>query len=74
MIALAVCAVCERVRLATGDVSRNGMLCDLVRRAMGSTGLFGVGLSGGFMTTLGSCAGGFGISTLGGDTVGLTFR
>ena len=50
------------------------MLCDLVRRAMGYAGLRGVGLSGGFMTTLGSCAGGFGISTLGGDTVGLTFR
>ena len=74
MIALAVCAVCERVRLATGDVSGTGMLCDLVRRAMGSAGLRGVGLSGGFVTTLGSCAGGFGISTLGGDTVGLTFR
>ena len=73
-MAPAVCAVCERVRLATGDVSRNGMLCDLVRRAMGSAGLCGVGLSGGFMTTLGSCAGGFGISILGGDTVGLTFR
>ena len=74
MIALAVCAVCERVRLATGDVSRTGMLCDLVRRAMGTAGLRGVGLSGGFMTTLGRCAGVFGISTLGGDTMGLTFQ
>ena len=73
-MAPAVFAVCERVRLATGAVSRIGGLCDLVRCAMGSTGLRGIGLSGGFMTTLGSGAGGFGISTLGGDTKGLTFR
>ena len=46
---------------------------DLLRRAMGSAGLHSVGLSGGFMTTLGSGAGGFGISTLGGDTMGLLF-
>ena len=53
-MALAVFAVCERVRLATGAVSRIGALCDLVRRAMGSSGLHGIGLSGGFgMTTLG---------------------
>ena len=70
---LAVFAVCERVCLATGAVSRIGGLCDLVRRAMGSAGLRGVGLSGGSMTTLGSGAGGFGMSTLGGDTKGLTF-
>ena len=56
---LAVFAVCERVCLATGAVSRIGGLCDLVRRAMGSAGLRGVGLSGGFMTTLGSGAGAF---------------
>ena len=68
-----VFAVCERVRLATGAVSRIGGLCDLVRRAMGSAGLRCVGLSGGFMNTLGSGAGGFGISTLGGDTKDLTF-
>ena len=74
VIALAVCAVCERVRLATADVSRNGILSDLERRAMCFVGLRGVGLSGGFMTTLGSGAGGFGMSTLGGDTKGLTFR
>ena len=73
-MALAVFTVCEQVRLATGAVSRIGGLCDLVRRAMGSAGLSGVGLSGGFvMTTLGSGAGGFGMSTLGGDTTGLTF-
>ena len=52
---LAVFAVCERVRLAMGDVSKIGGLWDLVRRAMGSSGLRGIGLSGGFcMTTLGS--------------------
>ena len=57
-MALAVFAVCERVRLATGAVSRIGGLCDLVRRATGSAGLRGIGLSGGFgMTTLGSGAG-----------------
>ena len=55
---LAVFAVCERVRLATGAVSTIGGLWDLVRRAMGSSGLSGIGLSGGFgMTTLGSGAG-----------------
>ena len=73
-MAPAAFTVCERVRLATSAISRNGVLCDLVRRAMGSAGLRGDGLSGGFMTTLGSGAGGFGISTLGGDTTGLTFR
>ena len=73
-MAPAVFAICERVRLATGAVSRIGGLCDLVSRAMGSVGIRGVGLSGGFMTTLGSGAGGFGISTLGGGTTGLTFR
>ena len=57
VIALAVFAVCEQVRLATGAVSRIGGLCDLVRHAMGSAGLRGIGLSGGFvMTTLGSGA------------------
>ena len=69
----AVFAFCEQVRLATGAVSSIGGLCDLVCRAMGSAGLRGVGLSGGFMTTLGSGAGGFGMSNLGGDTKGLTF-
>ena len=45
-----------------------------MRRAMGSAGLCGIDLSGGFvMTTLGSGAGGFGMSTLGGDAKGLTF-
>ena len=70
---LAVFAVCERVRLVTGEVSI--VLCtlggarsmagkwDRVRRAMGSSvlvvGVGGIGLSGGFgMTTLGSGAGG----------------
>ena len=72
---LAVFAVCEQVRLATVAVSKIGGLWDLVRRAMGSTGLCGIGLSGGFgMTTLGSGAGGFGMTTLGGGTEGLTFR
>ena len=57
-MALAVSAVCEQVRLATGAVSKIGGLWDLVRRAMGSSGLCGIGLSGGFcMTTLGSGAG-----------------
>ena len=72
-MALAVFAVCERVRLATGAVSI--VLCTLggaqsmagkrddVRRTMGSFGLVvgvgGIGMSGGFeMTTLGSGAGG----------------
>ena len=74
-MALVVFAVCERVRLATGAISRIGGLCDLVRRAMGSSGLRGIGFSGGFgMTTLESGAGGFGMSTLGGDAKDLTFR
>ena len=72
---LAVFAVCERVRLETGTVSKIGGLWDLVRRAMGSSGLRGIGLSGGFgMSTLGSGAGGFGITTLGGGAEGLIFR
>ena len=55
---LAVLTVCERVRLATGAVSMVGRW-DLVRRAMGSSRLRGIGLSGGFgMTTLGGGAGG----------------
>ena len=55
---LAVFTVCERVRLATGTVPTIGGLWDLVHRAMGSSGLRGIGLSGGFgMTTLGSGAG-----------------
>ena len=71
---LAVFAVCEQVRLGTGAVSKIGGLWDLVRRAMGSSGLCGIGLSGGFgMTTLGSGAGGVGMSTLGGGAEGLTF-
>ena len=42
---------------------------------MGSSGLRGIGLSGGFgMNTLGSGAGGFGMTTLGGGAEGLTFR
>ena len=76
-MALAVFAVCERVRLATGAVyigvfTRGGtrsmaVRWDRVRRAMGSSRLCGIGLSGGFgMTTLGSGAGGFGMNTLGG--------
>ena len=73
VMALAVFAVFERVRLATGAVSI--VLCtlggarsmavkwDRVRRAMGSSGLVvgvgGIGLSGGFgITTLGSGSGG----------------
>ena len=72
---LAVFAVCEQVRLATGIVSKIGGLWDLVCRAMGSSGLCGIGLSGGFgMSTLGSGAGGFGMTTLGGGAEGLTFR
>ena len=72
---LAVFAVCERVRLATGAVSKVGGLWDLVRRAMGSSGLCGIGLFGGFgMTNLGSGAGGFAMTTLGGAAEGLTFR
>ena len=62
---LAVFAVCEQVRLGTGAVSKIGGLWDLVCRAMGSSGLRGIGLSGGFsMTTLGSGAGGFAMTTL----------
>ena len=54
---LAVFAVYERVRLATGTVSRIAELWYLVRRAMGYSGLCGIGLSGGFgMTTLGGGA------------------
>ena len=72
---LAVFAVCERVRLATGAVSKIGGLWDLVRRAMGSSGLCGIGLSSGFgMATLGSGAGDFGMTTLGGGAEGLTLR
>ena len=72
-MALAMFAVCERVRLAMGAVSI--VLCtlggawsmecklDRVRRAVGSSGLavgiFGISISGGFgMTTLGGDAGG----------------
>ena len=56
---LAVFAVCEQVRMATGAVFTIGGWWELVRRAMGSSGLRGIGLSGGFgMTTLGSGAGG----------------
>ena len=36
---LAIFAVFEQVRLATGTVSNIGGLWDLVRRAMGSSGL-----------------------------------
>ena len=72
-MALAVFAVCERVRLATGNVSMvlctigsdRSMACkwDRMCRAMDYSGLgvgvFGIGLSGGFgMTTLGGGAGG----------------
>ena len=71
---LAVFAVCERVRLVTGAVSMVGRW-DLVRRAMASSRLHGIGLSGGFgMTTLGSGAGGFGMTTLGGGSGGLSLR
>ena len=66
---LAVFAICERVRLATGAVSigvltRGGTrsmvgMWDRVRHAMGSSRLCGIGMSGGFgMTTLGSGMGG----------------
>ena len=78
MVALAVFAVCDRVRLATGAVSI--VLCtlggarsvdvkwDRVCRAICSSGIgvgvFVIGLSGGFgMTTLRSGAGG--LSSLG---------
>ena len=85
MIALAVFAVCERVRLATGAVSigvfnRGGTRLmagrwDRVRRAMGSSRLVGIGLSTGFgMTTLGSSAGFFGMNTFVGGAGGLYSR
>ena len=75
-MALAVFAVCERVRLATGAVSigvftRGGTRSmvgrwDRVRHAMGSSRLCGIDLSGGFgMNALGSGVGGFGMTTLG---------
>ena len=71
---LAVFAVCDWVRLATGAVSMVGRW-DLVRRAMGSSRLHGICLSGGFgMTTLGSDAGGFGMTTLGGGAGDLSLR
>ena len=71
---LAVFAVCELVRLVTGSVSMVGRW-DLVRCAMGSSRLRGIGLSGGFgMTTLGSGTGGFGMTTLGGGAGGLSLR
>ena len=71
---LAVFAICEQVRLATGAVSTIGGWWDLVPCAMGSSGLRGIGLSGGFgMATLGSVAGVFGMTTLGGGTGGLNF-
>ena len=84
-MALAVFAVCERVRLATGAVSigvftRGGTRYisgrwDHVRHVMGSYRLGGIGLSGGFgMTTLGSGAGSFGMTTLGGGAGGLSSR
>ena len=77
-MALAVFAVCERMRLDTGAVSI--VLCtlggarsmagkwDRVRCAMGSSGLMvgvgGIGLSGEFgITTLGSGAGGLSLRT-----------
>ena len=73
-MALAVFAVCERVRLATGVVSMVGRW-DLVRSEIGSSRLRGIGLSGGFgMTTLGSGAGGFGMTTLGGGAEGFSLR
>ena len=72
---LAIFAVCEQVRLETGSVSTIGGLWDLVRRGMGSSGLRGIGLSGGFgMITLGSGAGSFGMTTLGGGAGGLSLR
>ena len=73
-MALAVIVVCERVRLATGDVyigvftfggtwSMAGRW-DRVCPEMGSSRLSGIGLSVGFgMTALGSGAGGFGMTT-----------
>ena len=85
VMVLALLAVCERVRLATGAVSigvfTRGVtwymvgMWDLVRHAMGSSRLRGIGLSGGFeMTTLGSGAGNFGMTTLGGGAGGLSLR
>ena len=82
-MALAVFAVCECVLLAMGGVSigvftRGGTRSMVgmwyhVRRAMGSSRLCGIGLSGGFgMTTLGSGAEGFGMTTLGCGTGGLS--
>ena len=57
-----------------GSVSMVGRW-DLVRCAMGSSRLRGIGLSGGFvMTTLGSGEGVFGMTTLGGGTGGLSLR
>ena len=71
---LAVFAVCEQVRLATGAVSMVGRW-DLVRHAMGSSRLRGIGLFGGVgMTNLGSGAGGFGMTTLGGGAECLSLR
>ena len=71
---LAIFTVCERVRLATGAVSMVGRW-DLVHRAMGSSRLRGIGLSGSFgITTLGSGAGGFGMTTLGGGAGGLSLQ
>ena len=64
VMTLSVFAVCERLCLATGSVSMVGGWY-LVRHAMGSSGLRGIGRSGGFgMTTLGSGAGGFGMTTV----------
>ena len=70
-MSLAVFTVYERVLLVTGDVSIGVFTrgdtrsmagrWDRVHRAMGSSRLRGIGLSGGFgITTLGSGAGGFG--------------
>ena len=83
VMALLVLAVCERVRLAMGAISigvftRRGTrymvgMWDRVCRAMGSSRLRGIGLSGGFgMTTLGSGAGFFGMTTIGGGAGGLS--
>ena len=70
---LAVFTVCERVRLSMGSVSMVGRW-DLVRCAMGSSRLRGIGLSGGLgMTTLGSGAGGCGMTNLGDGEEGFFF-
>ena len=62
------------MRLATGSVYMVGRW-DIVRRAMGSSRLRGIGLSGGFgMTTLGSGGGDFGMTILGGGAGGLSLR